>query len=40
MSEKNRSPWLSFAREYISRNIDEWEWVLRNPIENLWADLD
>ena len=38
--EKNRLPRLSSAREHISGNIDEWEWVLLNPIENLWAELE
>ena len=39
-SEKNRLPRLSSAREHISGNIDEWGWILLNPTENLWAELD
>ena len=40
VSEKNCLLQLSFACEHISGNIGEWEWVLLNPAENLWTDLD
>ena len=40
MSEKNRLPRLLFAHEQISGSDDEWERVVLNPIENLWAELN
>ena len=40
VSEKNRLSRLSFAREHISGNIDEQEWVFSNPIETLSAELE